>query len=148
MAKYKKLKVFCDASCIIPNANVKGRPNFGKAAGAYLFLDEFGGIVDQGAFYLGEMSSYVAEYETLLRVMDIASAFCRDELEVWMDAEFVIRHMNGTYGLKSQVVKPIFDKIKSIETARYKKVVYYHHSRETRYGKIVDSLAKQEVGKY
>ncbi len=148
MAKYSKLKVICDASCKIPNANVKGRPNFGKAAGAYLFLDEVDNRIESGGFYLGEMSPYEAEYQTLLKTLDLVSGICRGVVEVFMDAEFVIRHMNGTYGLKSDVVKPIFDKIKSIETARFKKVDYYHHSRDTEYGKVVDNLAKQEVNKY
>lgn len=148
MAKYKKIKIVCDASCKILNANIKGRPNFGKAAGAYIFLDESGNSIKQGAFYLGEMSPYVAEYQTLLKALDIASAICRDEIEVFMDAEYVIRHMTGTYGLKSAVVKPIVDKIKSLEQSRFKRASYYHHTRDTQLGQSVDNLAKQEVNKY
>lgn len=146
MTKTKKLKIICDSACRIPDAHIKGRMNKGKSACGIVFLDEDDNIVHQKSFYLGEMTTPQAEYTGLIKALDSASQFCRNELEVWMDSEFIIRQMNGDYAIKSENMKPLFDKVKSLER-RFSIISYFHHPRTTKLAKQADKLANDELDK-
>lgn len=147
MARYKKLKLICDACCVVPNAHIRGRAGKGKAACGVVILDEDENIIVEKAKYLGEMTVPQAEYNGLIFAMDIAAGHCRDHLDVWMDSELVIKQMNGEYGIKSENMKPLFDEVKKIAGRFNGNVQYFHHGRTTKWGKYADKLAKDEYNK-
>ncbi len=147
MVKLKKLKIVCDAACKIPNANTKGRINKGKAACGIIFLDENDNVISKKSFYLGELTPPQAEYRGLINALDTAAEFCRNDLEVWMDSEFIIRQMNGDYAIKSRNIKPLFDQVKSLEKRFLGSVLYFHHSRTAKLAKHADKLANDELNK-
>ena len=141
----QKLVVVCDASCLVPDAHMKGRAGHGKAACGVIYLAEeknLSNIINERGKYLGEMTVPEAEYSSLIFALDCASEFCRQELEVWLDSELVVRHLNRIYKLKALNLKPLFDKVKSLER-RYKSVTYYHHSRENEVARRADEVARQ-----
>ena len=145
MVRVKKLKIVCDSACRIPDAHIKGRMNKGKSACGILFFDENETLVSQKGFYLGEMTTPQAEYNGLIKALDTASQFCRNDLEIWMDSEFIIRQMNGDYRIKSENMKPLFDQVKSLERRFLGKVSYFHHPRTTKLAKQADKLANDEL---
>jgi ribonuclease HI len=104
VAKYRKVTVVSDACCRIPNAHVKGRIGKGKAACGYAILDDQGNVIDKGGTFLGEMTVPEAEYRGLIQALDVASGFCRDEADVFLDSEFVVRQVTGVYGAKAFIV--------------------------------------------
>lgn len=146
MAKYKKLKIVCDACCHKPNAHL-GNVGKGKSAGGIIFLDEIDQSVSEFGIYLGEMTPPQAEYTTLIRALDKAAGICRGEVEVWLDSEFVVKQLNGDYGIKSENMKPLYDEVKKLE-GRFRLVSYYHHGRNTSLAKKADSLAEREYKKH
>lgn len=147
MPKFKKIKIITDACCKIPNANIKGRLNKGKATCAVILLDEDDNIIDQKSKYLGELTVPQAEYNGLIFGLDCASGQCRGQIEVWSDSEFVVRQLIGDYGIKSENMKPLFDEVKNLER-RFEKVFYFHHRRETKWAQAADKLANQEYAKH
>ncbi len=109
-------------------------------------MDENGIVVSELGFYFGDMTPPQAEYNTLIKALDKAAAICRDEIEVWMDSELVIKQMNGDYGIKSDNMKPLYDEVKKI-SGRFKEVKFFHHPRGTKLAKRADQLAEQEYKK-
>jgi len=145
MAKYKKLKIVCDACCHKPNSHL-GNIGKGKSAGGILFISDNVDIERFGV-YLGEMTPPQAEYSTMIKALDKAAGICRDEIEVWMDSELVIKQMNGDYGIKSENMKPLYDEVKKLEK-RFSNVKYYHHKRDAKLAKEADKLAEIEYKKF
>ena len=146
MAKYNFVKIACDACCHKPNAHL-GNVGKGKSAGGAVLLDNANNIISEHGFYFGEMTPPQAEYNALIKTLDKVAGICRDNVEVWMDSEFVIKQMNGEYGIKSDNMKPLFDEVKRLEK-RFASIKYFHHGRETILAKRADQLAEREYKKY
>jgi ribonuclease HI len=146
MARYKKLKIVCDACCHKPNAHL-GKIGKGKSAGGCFFMDENDTEIERHGFYFGELTPPQAEYNALIKAMDKACGLCREEIEVWMDSELVIKQLNGDYGIKSENMKPLYDNVKKLES-RFKNISYYHHDRNTQLAKIADKIAEDEYKKH
>ena len=144
MSQYKRIKLICDACCKIPNANIKGRLNKGKAACGIILLDEAEQSIIQKGKYLGELTTPQAEYNGLIFGLDLAAGYCRNEIEVWMDSELVIRQMNGEYGIKSDNMKPLFDEVKRLERRFKIEPKYFHHNRTAKLAKLADKVANDE----
>jgi len=146
MARYKKIKIVCDACCHIPQAHTYGRAGRGKSAGGMIFINN-GDIVSEFGVYLGELTPPQAEYTTLINALDRASAICRGDVEVWLDSEFVVRQLNGDYGIKSENMKPLYHEVKKLED-RFSNVRYFHHGSSAVLAKRADRLAEQEYRRY
>jgi len=145
MGKPKKLKIVCDAACRIANANIPGRSGKGKSACGILFLDENDNPVDSKSYYLGEMTPPQAEYNALIKALDDASQYCRNDLEIWLDSELVVRQLNGQYAIRSENMKPLYDKVRILEKRYIGEIKYYHHSRNAKLAKQADKLANDEI---
>jgi len=143
-----KLKIVTDSCCKIASAHLPGRSSKGYAACGVLFLDEENQVISEHSQYLGEMTVPQAEYRGLIFALDKASGVCRGELEVWMDSEFVVRQLNGDYGIKSDNMKPLFHEVKALEHRFSKGVRYFHHPREAELAVRADQLANKELKKY
>src|SRR3989344_996648 len=146
MAKYKKLKIVCDACCHVPSAHIAGRAGKGKAAGGILFIDDNGNTNSEFGVFFGELTVPQAEYSALIKALDTASSICRGEIEVWLDSEFVVRQLNGEYGIKSENMKPLYHEVKKLED-RFQNVKYFHHGNNTALAKRADQLAEREYRK-
>lgn len=135
-----KAKIIVDSCCNIEKAHIKGRAGRGKAACGVLVIDERGNE-HEFTKYLGEMTSPEAEFRGLIFGLDQATAVIRWGVEVWMDSELVIKWMTGEYRMKKEHIRPLFDEATKY-ALRFKSVEYFHHSRESKYAKRVDKLAK------
>lgn len=140
-----KTKVVADACCRIHNAHIKGRARKGKSACGALIIDERGNEKEFSK-YLGEMTVPEAEFNALIFALDQAAGITRWEIEVWMDSELVIKWMTGEYRMRKEHIRSLFDEANRL-TQRFKNVEFYHHGRDTKLAKRVDSLANQEFNK-
>ncbi len=138
-----KIKVIVDATCQIENAHIKGRTSKGKSACGILIIDEKENEYQFGR-YLGQMTVPEAEFNGLIFALEQTSQLTNDKIEVYMDSQLVVRWLTGEYRIKKSHIKPLFAKVKELEK-RFKKVSYFHHSRETEWGRRVDWLARREL---
>lgn len=58
--------------------------------------------------YIGETTNNVAEYRALLLALSEAEKLSPSSVTVKSDSELLVRQLNGTYKVKSLLLKPLF----------------------------------------
>lgn len=66
-----------------------------------------------------------AEYRALIKALDLAAKYCRNEVYCFLDSELVIRQMNGLYRLRDDKLRELYHKVKDVERP-FKRVLYTH----------------------
>ncbi len=143
----RKLVIVCDACCKVANANLPGRSRTGDCAAGAIYLNGEKNLtkkIAEKGEYLGTMTVPEAEYNALLMALEHAASICRHEIEVWMDSELVIKHLNKVYRLSADNLKPLYDRVKQLE-ARFDSVSYYHHNRENACAREADRVADATI---
>jgi len=86
------------------------RGNPGPAGAGVSIVDEDGQTVFEGGFFLGHMTNNLAEYNGLLRSLEVAGRTEATCLHIYSDSELLVRQINGDYRVKSPSLRDIFDK--------------------------------------
>ncbi len=129
-----KISVNCDGG---------SRGNPGRAA-IGLVIRKDGQIVESHKEVIGVETNNVAEYNSLIKSLELAKKYTSDELNVYMDSELVIRQMRGEYKVKKEHLQLLYNKAKALE-ACFKKVNYEHVSRYDEYQQKADALVNQAL---
>jgi len=79
--------VYFDGAC---------RGNPGPAAVGWVVVTS-GGIVTEGGTHIGETTNNCAEYEALIRALEVADAYGFEAVDVRGDSELIIRQVHGEY---------------------------------------------------
>ncbi len=125
-------------------ANIDGgsRGNPGPAAYGVVIRDASGEIVARLKKYIGQTTNNVAEYFGLIAALDYADAHGIRALRVLSDSELMVKQMRGQYKVKSEDLKPLFERAKkmsqSLELFRIEHV-YREQNREA------DALVNQAM---
>lgn len=146
MSKIEKIKIVSDAACRVKNAHVKGRDSRGESACGIIILNENNSVIKEDGIFLGVMTNQQAEYNGLIKALEMASEFCNTDVEVWMDVENVVKQMKGENAVKSANMKPLYEKVKDLEKL-FRKIEYFHHKRTEWWAQRADRLAKEELNK-
>ncbi|MDI6772668.1 MAG: serine hydrolase, partial [bacterium] len=93
-----KLRLFIDGA---------SRGNPGPSAIGIVVQDGRGRVVAEVAETLGKATNNVAEYEALLRALEVARARGADEVEILADSDLLVRQIAGTYKVKSPNLAPL-----------------------------------------
>jgi ribonuclease HI len=80
--------VYFDGAC---------RGNPGPAAVGWVIVTGDGGIVAEGGERIGETTNNRAEYEALVRALEVAADFGFDAVEVRGDSELIVKQVHGEY---------------------------------------------------
>ena len=72
------------------------RGNPGEAAVGYVIVTD-GGIVTEGGERVGRMTNNAAEYEALLKTLELAAEYGFEEVEIRGDSELVVKQVRGEY---------------------------------------------------
>jgi ribonuclease HI len=97
-------------------ANVDGgsRGNPGPAAYGVVIRNGKGEIVARLKKYIGQNSNNVAEYFGLIAALDYAQTHGIGALRVESDSELMVKQMRGQYRVKSEDLKPLFERAKKM----------------------------------
>ncbi|MBI2105680.1 ribonuclease HI family protein [Candidatus Woesearchaeota archaeon] len=131
-------------SKILIHADGGSRKNPGAAAIGILVLDEEKNKLEEYKECIGNTTNNVAEYKALIKSLQIAAKYTRDEVHIFMDSELIINQINGLYRIKSQHLFSLFQEVKDCERA-FKKVVYNHIPRSNRFQSIADKLVNEAL---
>jgi phosphoribosylglycinamide formyltransferase-1 len=96
---------------VIAHIDGGSRGNPGPAAAAYTLDDAAGHRLAARAFFLGEKTNNVAEYTGLIKVLEAARQLGATHLTVFSDSELLVRHLTGRYKVKSDLIRPLFERI-------------------------------------
>ena len=98
------------------HANIDGgsRGNPGPAAYGVVIRDGKGEIVARLKKYIGQNTNNVAEYFALIAALDYAQTHGIRALRVASDSELMVKQMRGQYKVKSEDLKPLFERAKKM----------------------------------
>lgn len=86
------------------------RGNPGPAAAGFVIDDADGQRVQAKAFFLGNSTNNVAEYTALVKALEAVRDMGGRQLTVFTDSELMVRQMEGRYKVKSELIRPLFDR--------------------------------------
>ena len=125
-------------------ANVDGgsRGNPGPAAYGVVVRDPRGDIVARLKKYIGKNTNNVAEYFGLIAALDYAQNHGVRALRVESDSELMVKQMSGQYKVKSEELKPLFERAKKMSQT-FESFRISHVYREQ--NKEADALVNQAL---
>jgi ribonuclease HI len=100
-------------------ANIDGgsRGNPGPAAYGVVIADARGQAVAKLKKYIGRATNNVAEYYGLIAALDYAESHAIRALRVESDSELMVKQMRGQYKVKSEELKPLFERARKMAQA-------------------------------
>jgi len=100
-------------------ANIDGgsRGNPGPAAYGVVIRDGRGEIVAKLKKYIGRMTNNVAEYYGLIAALDYAESHGVRAIRIESDSELLVKQMRGQYKVKSEDLRPLFERAKKMSQA-------------------------------
>ena len=126
------------------HANIDGgsRGNPGPAAYGVVIRDGRGEIVARLKKYIGQNTNNVAEYFGLIAALDYAQTHAIRGLRVESDSELLVKQMRGQYKVKSEELKPLFERAKKMSQT-FESFRISHVYREQ--NKEADALVNQAL---
>ena len=120
------------------------RGNPGPAAIGIFICDEKGEALFEQGEAIGDATNNVAEYQAVIKALQIALDFGVHEILHHMDSELVTKQLTGEYRLKAEHLKPLFMKVKELEK-KFKKITYQHVPREHACIKRADRMVNRAL---
>jgi ribonuclease HI len=90
-----RVHVYFDGAC---------RGNPGPSAVGWVLVDE-DGIVAEGGETIGRATNNQAEYEALIRGLEVAARYGYDEVEIRGDSELIVKQVNGAWNTNDPTLR-------------------------------------------
>lgn len=90
------------------------RGNPGPAGAGVVIADETGREVFAGGFFLGRKTNNQAEYEGLLKALELLQRAGAQTITIATDSELMACHLNGQYRVKAPGLRPLFEQAKRL----------------------------------
>lgn len=100
-------------------ANIDGgsRGNPGPGSYGIVIRDPRGEIIAKLKKYIGRVTNNVAEYYGLIAALDYAQSKGIRALLIQSDSELLVKQMRGEYKVKSEDLRPLFERAKKMSQA-------------------------------
>lgn len=130
---------------IYTNSDGGCRGNPGPGAIGVIVRRE-GEILTKHSEFIGRnVTNNIAEYEALIKALELASEFSEDVTCI-VDSELIVKQLLGEYMVKNPRLLELFLKVQKLQE-RFKKIKYLHVSRWNKFQQIADELVNQELEK-
>ncbi len=127
---------------IIAHTDGGSRGNPGPAAAAFVLHDVHGRQLLAKAFCLGKTTNNVAEYTAVVRALEDARLLEADDITIYCDSELLVRQVNGQYRVKSELIRPLFNRVIELLDG-FKKSQIQHVTRDK--NKKADDLVNKAL---
>lgn len=124
------------------NVDGASRGNPGKAGAGAVIRDPDGKVIKKLKKFLGTTTNNVAEYQALVMALEAASELKLSSVSVLADSELMVKQINGIYKVKSEDLRPLYDKAIKLLGAFDKQTVAHIYREEN---SIADSLANEAI---
>lgn len=129
---------------IYTNSDGGCRGNPGPGAIAVLIRDEGKILLKYSGFIGKQVTNNIAEYEALIKALELASQFTKDEVTCVLDSELVVNQLLGKYKVKHPNILRLFLMVQKLQD-NFKKIKYVHVSREDKFQQIADEMLNDEL---
>ena len=131
---------------IYTNSDGGARGNPGPGA-IGVVVREDGKILMRFSKFMGQrLTNNVAEYEALIKALELASEFTNDKLTCILDSELVVKQLLGEYRVRNQKLLELFLKVQKLQE-KFKSIRYLHASRWDKFQQMADELVNEELNK-
>lgn len=131
---------------IYTNSDGGARGNPGPGAVGVIIRKD-GEILKKYSEFIGEnVTNNVAEYEGLIKALELASKYTKDEITCILDSELVVKQLLGEYRVKHPKLLKLFLEVQRLQD-NFKKIRYLHVSRWNKFQRIADQLLNEELDK-
>ncbi len=87
------------------------RGNPGPAAAGFVLTDLAGNKLQARAFFIGNNTNNIAEYTGVIKALEGAKQIGARQLRLFSDSELLVRQLNGQYKVKSERIRPLFQRV-------------------------------------
>lgn len=131
---------------IYTNSDGGARGNPGPGA-IGIIVRKDGEILTKYSAKIGNfVTNNVAEYEALIKALELASEYTKDKLTCNLDSELVVKQLLGEYRVKNLKLLKLFLKVQKLQE-NFNKIIYKHVSRWDKFQQIADGLLNEELDK-
>ncbi len=129
---------------IFTNSDGGARGNPGPGA-IGIIVRENEKILTKYSAKIGKLvTNNIAEYEALIKALELASKYTNDELTCFLDSELVVNQLLGKYRVRKPELLGLFLKVQKLQE-NFKKIKYQHVRREDKFQIVVDELLNEEL---
>ena len=129
---------------IYTNSDGGSRGNPGQGAIGVIIRDE-GKILIKYSAKIGKfVTNNIAEYEALIKTLELALKCTKDEITCNLDSELVVKQLLGEYRVRNPRLLELFLKVQKLQE-NFNKIIYKHVRREDKFQQIVDTLLNEEL---
>jgi ribonuclease HI len=129
---------------IYTNSDGGARGNPGPGAIGVIVRRE-GEILRRYSGFIGEnTTNNIAEYEGLIKALEIAAEYTKEELTCILDSELIVKQLLGKYRVRHPNLLKLFLKVQKLQE-NFKSVRYLHVSRWNNFQRMADELLNEEL---
>jgi ribonuclease HI len=125
-----RVLLFCDGGA---------RGNPGPAAIGIVLCDSFENILMEHRETIGRATNNEAEYKALIRGLDLAARYTRQEVVCHLDSELVVSQLNGTYRIREPRLEKLASAV-SRKASKFREVTFNQVPRGHRKLRRADEL--------
>lgn len=126
------------------NSDGGSRGNPGQGA-IGVIVRKNGEILTKYSAKIGKLvTNNVAEYEALIKALELASNYTKGELTCYLDSELVVKQLLGEYRVRNPKLLELFLNVQKLQE-NFEKIIYKHVSRWDKFQQIADELLNDEL---
>ena len=124
----------------------KGNPGH---AGIGIRVESDGELLKEHSEYIGQATNNIAEYNALIKGLELASDLEASQVQIISDSELVVRQMNGQYKVKNEALLPLYQKAqaqsRAFDTFKIKHVPRAQNKEADRLANLGIAQKQQQV---
>ena len=132
---------------ILTNSDGGARGNPGPGAIGVIVRKEGTILVRYSQMVGNQVTNNIAEYEGLIKALELTQEIGDKEVECNLDSELVVKQLLGEYRVRDSKLVPLFLKVQQL-IDKFDKVKFNHVSREDPYQQLADELLNDELAKH
>ncbi|OGJ11925.1 hypothetical protein A3K62_01395 [Candidatus Pacearchaeota archaeon RBG_16_35_8] len=129
---------------IFTNSDGGARGNPGPGAIGIIIRREGNILLKHSEFIGKQVTNNVAEYEALIKALELVLRYTKDEVTCVVDSELIYKQLMGKYRVKHPKMLELFLVVQRMQD-KFRKVRYMHVSRWDKFQQMADELLNQEL---
>ena len=128
---------------IFTNSDGGARGNPGPGAIGVIVRDDEK-ILTKYSAKIGTSTNNIAEYEALIKALELAGGYTKGELTCFLDSELIVKQLLGQYRVRKPELLKLFLKVQKLQE-NFKSIKYKYVSRWDKFQRIVDEILNEEL---